>query len=320
MLTMCLLFFKMSTVSKQFLTVRQQLALQGIIVMTRIVIYAIVILVLFLLSRWRVGQMFYYPDRTVYDTPASHGLRFEEVFFPSSDGTRLSGWFIPAIGSPKGTVIHFHGNAENMTAHFAFVSWLPAAGFNLFVFDYRGYGKSAGKPDRKGLCNDSVAAINHVASRKDVAPDRLLLLGQSLGGANAIVAAVRSHCHGIRAVAIESAFASYQGIVREKIGQIPVLSLAKSPLAYLLSSDAYSPLDVVAQIAPVPLLFIYGTDDPIVSPAQGRALYEQARQPKVFWTLLRGEHLDAFADPSSPYRQKLVTFFESALAGKTVSP
>ncbi len=288
--------------------------------MTRIIIYALVIPALFLLSRWRIGQMFYYPDRTVYDTPAAHGLRFEEASFSSRDGTGLCGWFIPAVGSPKGTVIHFHGNAENMTSHFAFVSWLPSAGFNLFVFDYRGYGKSAGRPNRRGLCDDSVAAINYVAARKDVAADRLLLLGQSLGGANAISAFVQSRCQGIRAVAVESAFASYRGIVREKIGRIPLLSFVRTPLAYLLSSDDCSPLAAMAQIAPVPLLLIYGTDDPIVSFEQGRVLYEQARQPKLFWTLIRGGHTEAFTDAASPYRQKLVTFFEQALAGKTISP
>ncbi len=86
-----------------------------------------------------VGKLFYYPDQEVHDLPARHGLKFEEVTFSSRDGTRLSGWFIPAVGTPQGTVIHFHGNAQNMTSHFGFVSWLPQAGFNLFVFDYRNH-------------------------------------------------------------------------------------------------------------------------------------------------------------------------------------
>jgi len=98
-----------------------------------------------------VGGLFYQPDRKIYDTPDRHGLKYEEVSFQSKDGTGLSGWFVPAVGKPKGTVIHFHGNAQNMTAHFGFVSWLPEQGFNLFVFDYRGYGKSAGKPDRRAF-------------------------------------------------------------------------------------------------------------------------------------------------------------------------
>jgi fermentation-respiration switch protein FrsA (DUF1100 family) len=70
----------------------------------------------------------------------------------------------------------------------------------------------------------------------------------------------------------------------------------------------------------VPLLLIHGTDDRVVSYAQGRALYAKAREPKFFWALVNGEHTDAFIDPASPYRKKLVTFFEQSLAGRTITP
>jgi fermentation-respiration switch protein FrsA (DUF1100 family) len=260
-----------------------------------------------------VGGMFYHPDRTVYDTPERHGLRYEEVSFRSKDGTALSGWFVPAVGTPRGTVIHFHGNAQNMTAHFSFVSWLPAEGFNLFVFDYRGYGRSEGKPDRKGVYEDSVAALEYVASRKDVDRNRLLVFGQSLGGANAIAAMGETRFPGIRAVAIESAFASYREIVRDKIGQMPVLSILKAPLSHLLIGDDHSPEKVVANIAPVPLLLIHGTADQVVSYRHGERLFDKARAPKELWTIKGGDHTAAFADPSSPYRQRLVRFFAVTL-------
>jgi len=114
-------------------------------------------------------------------------------------------------------VIHFHGNAQNMSAHFGFVSWLPAQGFNLFVFDYRGYGTSAGKADREGVFEDSLAALDYIAARPGVDRNRFAGAGQSLGGANAI-AVVGSRPHsGIRAVVIESAFSSYREIVRDKL-------------------------------------------------------------------------------------------------------
>ena len=86
--------------------------------------------------------IFYQPDRVVYETPAAAGLKFEEVRFASDDGTRLSGWMIPSADaaaprSAKGTVIHFHGNAQNMTAHWRFAGWLAQRGFNVFVFGDR---------------------------------------------------------------------------------------------------------------------------------------------------------------------------------------
>ncbi len=273
------------------------------------------VLLLSLLCQGCVGRMFYHPDRAVYDTPARHGLRFEEVSFRSQDGTKLSGWFVPAVGTPRGTVVHFHGNAQNMTAHFAFVSWLPAEGFNLFVFDYRGYGRSEGNPDRQRVLEDSVAALEYVAARKDVDRNRLLILGQSLGGANAIAAVGETRFPGIRAVAVESAFSSSRRIVREKIGQMPVISLLRGPLSHLLIGDSHSPEKVVADIAPVPLLLIYGTADPVVSYGHGERLFAQAREPKHLWTIEGGGHTAAFAEPSSPYRQRLVAFFDAALAG-----
>ncbi|MBJ6726525.1 alpha/beta hydrolase [Geomonas sp. Red875] len=260
-----------------------------------------------------VGRLFYYPDSNVYQTPANFGLRYDSVTFPSTDGNILSGWFVPAVGPAKGTVIHYHGNAQNMTAHFSFVSWLPAEGFNVFVFDYRGYGKSTGHPDRKGVFEDSVAAARYVATRKDVDPERLLIFGQSLGGANAIAAAGSGQLRGIRAVAIESAFSSSRSIVREKIGLIPVLSLLKWPLSYLLIGDSYSAIAAVDKISPVPLLLIYETRDPVIPISEGRKLFDKAKQPKEFWTLEAKSHAGAFVEKNSPYRPQLVKFFTDAV-------
>lgn len=281
--------------------------------MTRIIIYSIVIVILFLLARWRVGQMFYYPDRTVYDSPASHGLRFEEVTFTSRDGTKLSGWFIPAVGVAKGTVIHFHGNAENMTSHFGFVSWLPAAGFNLFLFDYRGYGKSAGRPGKRGVYEDSLAALAYVRSLQDIDTNRLLLLGQSLGGTQAILTAANSDRHGILAVVSDSTFASYRTIVRDTVGRMPLIAWAGIPLSRLLVNDNLSAAEAVASISPVPLLLIHGTRDEVIPYSHAEQLLARAGQPKTLWRIEGGEHTDALIPASSPYRSRLVAFFEAAL-------
>jgi fermentation-respiration switch protein FrsA (DUF1100 family) len=212
-------------------------------------------------------------------------------------------------------VIHFHGNAQNMSAHFGFVSWLPAEGFNLFVFDYRGYGTSAGRADRSGVYEDSLAALDYVAARPGIDHSRLLVLGQSLGGANAIAAVGSRHHSGIRAVVIESAFASYQGIVRDKIADIPILSLLRAPLSHILIGNSLNPDAVVANIAPTPLLIIHGTDDRVVPFSHGMRLFELAREPKQLWSVDGGGHIEAFVDAGSPYRKRLVTFFNKVLEG-----
>lgn len=260
-----------------------------------------------------VSGLFYQPDRKLYDTPDKHGLKYEEVFFRSKDGTQLGGWFLPAVGEPKGTVIHFHGNAQNMSAHFGFVSWLPAQGFNLFVFDYRGYGTSAGKASREGVHEDSLAALDYIAARPGIDHNRLLVLGQSLGGANAIAAVGSRSRPGIRAVVIESAFSSYREIVKDKIGAIPLLSLLRAPLSCLLLGDRYAPDNVVADIAPVPLVIIHGTADGVVPYSHGKRLFELAREPKQLWTLEGGDHTEAFIDAASVYRERLVAFYDEVL-------
>ena len=281
--------------------------------MNNLIIYSLVILALFLISCVRVNQMFYYPDRTVYATPASQGLRFEEVVFPSRDGTELSGWFIPAVGTAQGTILHLHGNAENMTSHFGFVDWLPAAGFNLLVFDYRGYGQSAGRPNRAGVFEDSCAALAYLRSRRDIDPTRLLVLGQSLGGAQAMVVVGSGERQGVRAVVAEASFYSYRSIVRDSIGRMPLLSFFKAPLSQILLNDDLSPADYVGKIAPIPLLLIHGTEDEVIPFHHSERLLARAGEPKTLWRIEGGNHTAAFISPDSPYRRQLLEFFAAAL-------
>jgi hypothetical protein len=281
--------------------------------MNNLIIYSFVILVLFLIGCVRVNQMFYYPDHIVYATPADNGLRFEEVVFSSRDGTALSGWFIPAVGEAQGTILHLHGNAENMTSHFGFVDWLPAAGFNLFVFDYRGYGQSAGRPHRAGVYEDAGAALVYLRSRDDIDPTRLLVFGQSLGGALALAMVGGGERQGVRAVVVESSFYSYRSIVRDSIGKMPLFSFVKTPLARILITDDLSPADYVGRIAPIPLLLIHGTEDEIIPFRHAELLLERAQEPKTLWRVEGGNHTVAFIAPDSPYRHRLVEFFAAAL-------
>ena len=266
------------------------------------------------------SRLLYYPTDRDYGRPSDAGLRYEEVTFPSRDGTRLSGWFVPAVGMPKGTVLHFHGNAQNMTAHFSFVSWLPREGFNVFVFDYRGYGKSEGRPGRKGVHEDSCAALAYLRSRSDIDTGRILVLGQSLGGANALAAIHSEGADGIRAVALDSAFYSYRLIVRDTIKHIPVLSLLRWPLSFVVISNAKSPSSTIGQLQPIPVLIFHGTDDPVVPFRHGRLLFERAEEPRTLVTIPSGGHTDAFIRQDPVFRKQLVDFFESVLDSPVMRP
>ncbi|MDR7306243.1 alpha/beta hydrolase [Rhodoferax saidenbachensis] len=261
-----------------------------------------------LLGGCGVQSVFYHPDHVLYSTPADLGLRFEAVSFHSQDGTPLIGWFIPAAGyanprDAKGTVVHFHGNAQNMTAHWQYVAWLPRRGYNVLAFDYRGYGASQGEPEVKGVFEDSRSALDYVRTRKDVNPGRLLVLGQSLGGTNAIAAVGSGNRVGVRAVAIEATFYSYSRIASDKVSG-----------AGLLMNDSYSAANFVDRLAPLPLLLIHGTADPVIPYAHAVQLLDKAQEPKRLITVPGGGHIEAFTPRfGSTYQDVVVDFFDAAL-------
>jgi fermentation-respiration switch protein FrsA (DUF1100 family) len=289
--------------------------------------YTILLLITLSFLKGCVNGMFYYPSKDVRGTPESYKLTYEEVSFKSTDGTTLTGWFVPAIGcvtkcSPpwselprgtaKGTVIHFHGNAENISNHFAFVSWLPAEGFNVFTFDYRGYGKSEGKPKREGVYQDCMAALEYITKRPDINPDKIVLLGQSLGGANAVAIMNEPCARKVRAIAVDSAFYSYRLIVRDKIRQIPILSILRWPLSFLIVSNSRSPEYAIDKISPIPILIIHGTKDEVVPYRHGQMLFDSAKEPKEFITVGNGMHTDALGY-NTVYQKRLLDFYLKAL-------
>ena len=261
-----------------------------------------------------VNSLFYYPDRIEYRTPESIGNGAQDVFFESEDGTKLHGWFVAATTNPvHGTVVQFHGNAQNLTAHSRLVDWLPAAGFNVFLFDYRGYGKSEGRPSREGLYLDGVAALQTVRRLPEVDTNRIAILGQSLGGTTALAIAGRHPELRGQALIIDSSFYSYRTIVRDKIGQIPLLALLRVPLSYLLISNALSPGDTLAEIAPVPILFMHGTADLVIPHHHSEMLHAAAREPKQLILIPGGSHIDGMQDPQNGIRPQVVEFLRKAL-------
>lgn len=285
--------------------------------MNYLIISTFILLTLIIVGCSRVDQLFYYPDHTIYTTPAAKKLSFEEITFSSHDGTRLSGWFVPAIGPAKGTVLHLHGNAENMTSHFGFVDWLPAAGYNIMVFDYRGYGQSAGSPTRSGVYEDSCAALVYLRSRPDIDAERIIVFGQSLGAVQAINVVGGGERLGVRAVVVEAPFYSYRRIVRDIMGKIPLLSWFKTPLAAILIRDRLSAADYIDRIAPIPLLLIHGSQDEVIPLEHATLLFGRAKEPKIFWQVEGGSHISTFVDQGSPYRQRLLEFFAAAVKSES---
>lgn len=255
-------------------------------------------------------RLFYYPTSVVYGRPESHGLTYESVHFESGDGTALHGWFFPCDGPACGTVVHCHGNAGNITGHFESVRWLPERGWNVLCFDYRGYGQSAGAPTRSGTIEDARAALRYTLSRNDVDPQRVVMLGQSLGGSIGIV--VAAECDSLRGLAVEGAFSHYRTeaafICKRNILMRPVSGL----LSRALISVGHEPIEWVGRVAPTPTLFVCGTRDRIVDYRQTIALHECAGEPKTLHVDESGGHTDSMCTPDG--RERFVRFFNACVA------
>lgn len=259
--------------------------------------------------------LFYYPDRVDYEPRLATPIPHEDVWIDSSNDVRLHGWFLKAEGEAKATVVYLHGNAQNLTAHAAYVDWLPAAGYNVLITDYRGYGLSTGEPSREGVLADAKASWFYARARADVDPQKMILFGQSLGGANAVVLAGREKLPGLKAVVADSAFSSYSRIGREKILQIPVFGYLLWPFSPLIVSGGLSPEPVIEKIAPVPLLLIHGDQDNIVPASHSHRLYEKAGSPKWLWTLQGGGHTEALARFRQTSVPRLLKFLDYAVSG-----
>jgi fermentation-respiration switch protein FrsA (DUF1100 family) len=250
------------------------------------------------------NHLFYFPTRDEPATPATWGLKYESVDFQSGDGTPLHGWFIPAkTPKPNATVVFSHGNSGSVGYHLGFVAWMADHGYNIFMYDYRGFGKSGGMVDRRGMIDDVKAAFAYTARRHDLDPKRMISYGHSLGGAQTVTAFGESPVKGLRAVVIDGAFASYQAMARVFGGQ----------LGERLVSDELAPKDYIDKLSPVPLLVIHGRHDEVVPLSQGRQLFEAAAEPKTLFEVETGRHGTTLSGENGAYRAKLVTWLDQIL-------
>lgn len=243
------------------------------------------------------SSLLFYPQRQLVENPLLLRFPAEDVSFRSSDGVRLHGWLLRPAGPSRGSILVLHGNAENISTHVNSVLWLVQEGFAVFIFDYRGYGLSEGKPAIDGVHRDAGAALATLLTLTGVDPWRIAVLGQSLGGAIAIhLVATTPHKERVKALIVDSPFAGYRLIAREKLAGFFLTWPLQYPLS-LLFNDAYSPSRFVGNVAPVPLIIIGDEQDQVVPLRHGRLLREAAGPSAELWTTSGLGHVGSFADP-----------------------
>lgn len=251
-------------------------------------------------------KLFFHPHSLLIDTPDRYGIEYQVETLSAADGTSLNAWFLPAKGEAKATVMFLHGNAENISTHFRSIAWMPAEGFNVLALDYRGYGASQGTPSVAGAQLDIDAAMNSLLTHKGVDPYRIVIFGQSLGGALGIYyASHTTHRANIRAVVVDSSFYDYRQIAKEKLS-LSYITWLFQWLPWLTINNDYSPAISIAALSPLPLLLIHGDQDGVIPAHHSQQLFERAEEPKEIWIVPGAGHTQSLL--SGAVRKRLVEY------------
>ncbi len=231
------------------------------------------------------------------DWAGESGLPLEDVWFQASDGVRLFGWHVPAPDRKRDSpvLLWCHGNAGNMVHRLDNLAYLHRLGLAVFLFDYRGYGRSKGRPTEEGLYRDALAAYGYLTEQRKVSPDRLVIFGRSLGAAVAGAVASQRPAAGL---ILESSFPSVEAMARGHYFGLP--------LHWLLGAR----YDLLARLRDIriPLLVIHGDKDEIVPIKLGREVYEVAHGPKSFYLVRGADHNALYWIGGRPYFQRLKEF------------
>jgi len=249
-------------------------------------------LLLVILMYFLQSQMIYHPQKSITYTPEDVGLSYEDVTFQTENNLSLHGWYIPS--DSKNTLLYFHGNAGNISGRLQTIQLLHNLGLNVFIFDYRGYGKSEGRPSEQGTYKDARAAWNYLVAEREIEDDNIVIMGRSLGGAVASWLAVQKQP---AATILESTFTSAADLGADLYPWLPVRSIIKYD---------YNTLANIRQIES-PLFMAHSRDDEIVPYQHGEKLFEAANEPKTF-VELRGSHGSGFWETGEKYRLALQEF------------
>jgi uncharacterized protein len=246
------------------------------------------------------GRLLYFPTSELTATPAGAGLEHEEVWLTARDGVRIHGWYVRAgQGEPRGTVLFLHGNAGNISHRIGSIRTFVDLGLDVLIIDYRGYGRSEGRPTERGTYQDALAAWDHLVVERGIEPGRIVLFGRSLGGAVAAWLGKRTAPAG---VILESTFVSVPDLAAELYPWLPARRLVRF---------RYPTLERMPRISH-PVLVVHSEDDEIIPVSHGRRLHEAAGGPADFLAL-RGGHNDAFVRDPPTYAAGIGRFLDRVL-------
>jgi pimeloyl-ACP methyl ester carboxylesterase len=253
------------------------------------------------------SNLVYMPSQELIDTPATIGLKFDDVQLTTKDSVNLDSWFVPAKDNDqigKGVILFCHGNGGNIGNRVSYLPIFKDLGLATFLFDYRGYGKSEGKPSEEGTYSDVEAAWQYLTQEKQIPPQKIIIYGESLGGAIASYLAQKisqqDSKNSAGGLILASTFTSISDRAAELYPFMPIR---------FLSRFSYNSIDRLP-IIKIPILVIHSIDDEIIPFHHGDRNFQVANQPKKLVTL-RGDHNGGFLDSLETYRNGLKEFIQS---------
>ena len=227
------------------------------------------------------SNLLFVPTKPFPLTPDGADLLYEDQYIETEEGIKLHGWKIFADKEKTGNILFFHGNGDNVSTQLPNTFWLAKEGYDLYVFDYRGYGQSEGKAELDATINDMERMIAHVAQQLPE-DEKLIVIGHSLGGSMAIYSVAHSaYRDKIEALITLEAFSDYHHITQDMLSKSWLFWLFQWPLSFTVS-NAYSPLDSIGLISPIPVCVIHSENDEMIEMYHADRLYEAAKEPKSF--------------------------------------
>lgn len=263
--------------------------------MVRVLVSLFFIIGAFLIYlRYIENRTLFYPSKQIEFLPKEAGLDFETVNFKTIDDVKLTGWLIPSKDA-RYTILFCHGNAGNISHRIEKIKFFNQIGCNVFIFDYRGYGMSAGKPYEKGLYLDAQAAYDYLLS-KNISIPQIIGYGESLGGAVIVDLACKNK---MQALILEGTFSSIKDMVEKTFPLLP----------YWIFSSRFDSTIKIKSLN-IPKFIIHSINDEIVPYEIGAKLYEAAALPKEMLKV-HGGHNSCFYESENLIREKVSGFIDN---------
>lgn len=278
---------------------KKQMLLNSRIILPQLVVFYVVLSPAVAMPFY--NKMLFFPTKThVTAADTISGVTKENVNFASSGNCKLDAWYYPHPNA-RGAAIISHGNAGNISYRTPLISVLLKQNLSVLAYDYQGYGQSEGQPSIDNVCADGLAAYDYLTKQRGIAPEKVIVYGESLGGA---ISAHISTQRKVGAIILQSAFSSLPSIARRKM-----LLMKLYPL-FLYPKNKLDSAEMLSGKHP-PLLIVHGDSDTIIPFAEAQRLYKLASEPKQLVDIKGANHNDVYPDHSEELGSAVSKFLDS---------